>query len=127
MKKMVLRSIILLIANSIVLAQSSGARVLTPDQEKLPELQNDNSKCVKIAVIDSQRALELSIEGQKLLAIVSKISKKKQEEEIQRIRMEMVEIVQKIAKEGGYGLVLDLKTSGIICYFVPVDNFRMSS
>lgn len=122
MKKMALCSIIFLIANSIVFAQASGAQVLTPEKEKLPGLQSDNSKCVRIAVIDSQRAFELSTEGQKLSAMVNKMAKKKQEEEIRRIRSEMIVIVQKIAIEKGYGLILDLKTSGVIYYFVPVDD-----
>lgn len=34
----------------------------------------------------------------------------------------MVVIVQKTAIEKGYGLILDLKTSGVIYYFVPVDD-----
>jgi len=122
MKKMALISIIFLIANGIVFAQASGAQVLTPDKEKLPGLQNDNSRCVRMAIIDSQRAFELSTEGQKLSAMNNKIAKKKQEEEIRRIRSEMIVIVEKIAAEKGYGLILDLKTSGVIYYAVPVDD-----
>ena len=121
MKKRTLRSIILLIA-SIVFAQASGAQVPTADQQNVPGLQNESFKCVRIAVIDSQKAFDRSAEGKKLLGKIESLSKKTKEGEILRIRDEMVELVKELAREKGYSLILDLKTSGIICYLAPVDD-----
>lgn len=122
MKKTALCSVLFLIANAIVLAQASGAQAQSPDQEKLPGIQNDGSKCVKIAVVNSQTAFKQSTEGHKLLGKIEKLSKNKRDEEMERIRREMVELVEKIAREKGYGLVLDLQTSGVIFYLAPVDD-----
>jgi Skp family chaperone for outer membrane proteins len=122
MKKAAQCSLLFLILNGIVLAQASGAQAQTSDPEKPSGIQNDGSKCVKIAVINSQTAFEQSIEGHKLLGKIEKLSKNKRDEEMQRIRREMVELVDKIAREKGYGLVLDLQTSGVICYLAPVDD-----
>jgi Skp family chaperone for outer membrane proteins len=122
MTKLALRSIVFPIAIAVIFAQSSGIQDPAQDKGTLPAPQNDSSKCLKVAVIDSQKAFDRSNEGQKLSATLNKISKKKVEEEIQRIRAEMIEVVQRIAKEDGYNLVLDLSTSGVICFSVPVDD-----
>jgi len=87
-----------------------------------PGMPDDNSQAVRIAIIDSQKAFDLSKEGQRIISLGDRISKKTLDEEIQRIRTEMVVIVNEIAKERGYSLVVDLKTSGIIGYYPPTED-----
>jgi Skp family chaperone for outer membrane proteins len=111
-----------LIVGAVIFAQSLGSQDPAQNKGAIPPPQNDSFKTIKVAVIDSQKALEQSTEGQKLLAKAGKLSKKKLEEDLGRIRTEMVDLVQKLAKEKGYSLILDLKSSGIICYLAPVDD-----
>ena len=122
MKKMAFSLFVILIAIGAVLAVASGTQVPTADKEKPVAPQNDTAKCVRAAVIDSQRAFKLSKEGRKLLAVMDRLSKKKAEEETGRIRTEMIAIIKEIAKEQGYSLIFDLSASGIICFLEPVDD-----
>ncbi len=107
-------------AASVLSIQEIGGQA--ENEKKRPEPQSDNSRCVRIAIVDSQRAFKLSTEGKKFLAVADKLSKKKRDEEVSRIRTEMVAVVKKIAEEKGYGLVFDLGSSGIVCYYPPVDD-----
>jgi hypothetical protein len=84
--------------------------------------QPNGSPGVRMVIINSPKALELSTEGQELDSMSGRISKKKRDEELKRIRSEMVAIVETIAKEKGYGLIFDLQTAGIITYLPPVDD-----
>lgn len=123
MRKATLISALLLLSGSIGFPQITGAQVPAQDPGNPPGLQNiGNAPCVRIAVIDSQKALERSAEGRKLLAKAGKLTKKKLEEELERIRNEMVDVIDKIAREKGYGLVLDRQTAGIIKFLPPVDD-----
>ena len=122
MTKLALGAILILFAAGAAFAPAAGPQTVSTNDDQAPELQSPSGPCVKIAVIDSQKALEQSTEGQKLLAKADKLSKKKLEEELGRIRTEMVDVVDKIAREKGYGLVLDKQTAGIIKFLPPVDD-----
>ena len=95
---------------------------LITESSQAPGMRDDNSQAVKIAVIDSQKAFDSSKEGRRITSSGSRISKKALEKEIQRIRNEMIDIVNGIAKERGYSLIFDLKTSGIIGYYPPTED-----
>ena len=99
-------------------------KTLTQEQKELitSKTQDDNSRGVRIAIVDSAKAFESSTEGQKHISMRDRMSKKTQTEEIQRIRNEMVVIIIALAKEKGYSLVLDLQTSGTVAYFPPTEN-----
>ena len=104
---------------------ANSSKQLEPTLGNQPEAtgaHDDSLKGVKIAVVDSGKALELSTEGQRLRAMANRLTKKTLEEELQRIQNEMIAIIDMIAKEKGYILVFDLKTSGIVTYYSPTED-----
>jgi Skp family chaperone for outer membrane proteins len=113
MKRVVVFSVVLL-AFGLILSRISSSIASAA--------QPNASPGVRRAIINSPKALELSTEGQELDSRSGRISKKKRDEEIKRIRSEMVAIVETIAKEKGYGLIFDLQTAGIITDIPPVDD-----
>jgi Skp family chaperone for outer membrane proteins len=109
--------------------ESTLSRQTGPKQESQPEgqgnslkVQDDSSRAVRIAIVDSQKAFDLSTEGQKIISLGDSISKKKRQQEIDRIRTEMVVVIDGIAKEKGYSLVFDLATAGIVKYYPPTED-----
>jgi Skp family chaperone for outer membrane proteins len=119
---------------------AEGKRVAAQLQERDSKLKNDLQK-----MDDAIRALETRFNTQRLtltqeaaMALQSDIDRKgterKRYEEdqtrdiqqlsvnlIQRLRTEMVAVVEQIAKEKGYDLVLDLAASGVVSWNPTID------
>jgi Skp family chaperone for outer membrane proteins len=119
---------------------AEGKRVAAQLQERDSKLKNDLQK-----MDDAIRALETRFNTQRLtltqeaaVALQSDIDRKQTERKryeedqtrdlqqlsvnlIQRLRAEMVAIVEQIAKEKGYDLVLDLAASGVVSWNPTID------
>lgn len=119
---------------------AEGKRVAAQLQERDSKLKNDLQK-----MDDAIRALETRFNTQRLtltqeaaMALQSDIDRKgterKRYEEdqtrdiqqlsvnlIQRLRTEMVAVVEQIAKEKGFDLVLDLAASGVVSWNPTID------
>jgi len=119
---------------------AEGKRVAAQLQERDSKLKNDLQK-----MDDAIRALETRFNTQRLtltqeaaMALQSDIDRKTTERKryeedqtreiqqlsvnlIQRLRTEMVAIVEQIAKEKGYDLVLDLAASGVVSWNPTID------
>ena len=86
---------------------------------------------IKIAIVNGQRAFESCAEGKKIMneAINEAKKIKTQEQEsgqkilpsIQRVREEMIDIVNLIAKEKGYDFVFDVSASGPVFLSSAID------
>ena len=119
---------------------AEGKRVAAQLQERDSKLKNDLQK-----MDDAIRALETRFNTQRLtltqeaaMALQSDIDRKQTERKryeedqgreinqlgqslVNRLRTEMVAIVEQLAKEKGYDLVLDLAASGVVSWNPTID------
>ncbi len=117
-----------------------GKRIVSQMQDRDTKIKNDLQK-----LDDAIRLLEnklntgrLTMTQEALLGIQADIEKKTTERKryeedqareaqqfsanlVQRIRGEMVTIIENLAKERGFELVLDLATSGVVTYTPAID------
>ena len=72
----------------------------------------------RIVLLNSQKAFELSSEGQRIAKMKESAART---EAINRLRIEMITIAESLRKERGYDLILDMGQCGAVVFNPAID------